>query len=270
MKIINLNTKIGYIIKQNPSALDAIVSISPKFNKLKNPLLRKLMPPRTSINMASKIGGCSINDFFDKLEPLGFNIDRNVKIDESEIEANIPEFMKNLKDESLVEFDVRKILESGEDPLFPIREKVRDLPTESILKLINTFEPIPLMELLGKQGYESYSEIAGEDLVYTYFYKSDKVKITDSQKQENNEDWDTILKKFEGKIKEVDVRQLEMPMPMLTILDELEHLPENMALFVYHKKIPVFLLPELQERKYDYRIKEISDGNVNLLIFKAS
>src|SRR5690606_24271254 len=119
---------------------------------------------------------------------------------------------------------------------------------ESILKLINTFEPIPLMELLGKQGYESYSEIAGEDLVYTYFYKSDKVKITDSQKQENNEDWDTILKKFEGKIKEVDVRQLEMPMPMLTILDELEHLPENMALFVYHKRIPVFLLPELQER----------------------
>ena len=61
-----------------------------------------------------------------------------------------------------------------------------------------------------------------------------------------------------------------MPMPMLTILDELEHLPENMALFVYHKRIPVFLLPELQERKYDYRIKEISDGNVNLLIFKAS
>ena len=90
MKIINLNTKIGYIIKQNPSALDAIVSISPKFNKLKNPLLRKLMAPRTSINMASKIGGCSINDLFDKLEPLGFNIDRNVKIDESEIEANSP------------------------------------------------------------------------------------------------------------------------------------------------------------------------------------
>lgn len=269
MKIINLNTKIGYLLKQNPKALDAIVSISPKFNKLKNPLLRKLMAPRTSISMASKIGGCSINDFFDKLEPLGFNVDRNAKLNENETETNIPEFMKNLQEDKLVEFDVRKMLEAGEDPLFPIREKVRDLPTGSILKLINTFEPIPLMELLGKQGYESYSKIAGEDLVYTYFYKSDKVKVTDSQKQENNEDWDSILNKFDGKLIEIDVRHLEMPMPMLTILDALDNLPKDTALFVFHKRIPVFLLPELQDRNYDYRIKEISDGNVNLLIFKG-
>ena len=67
----------------------------------------------------------------------------------------------------------------------------------------------------------------------------------------------------------VDVRNLEMPKPMLTILDALGHLPSETALFVYHKRIPVFLLPELKERKFDYRIKEISDGEVHLLIFKA-
>lgn len=60
-----------------------------------------------------------------------------------------------------------------------------------------------------------------------------------------------------------------MPLPMLTILEALENLPEDKALFVYHKRIPVFLLPELAERKFDYRIKEISDGEVHLLIFKA-
>ena len=56
---------------------------------------------------------------------------------------------------------------------------------------------------------------------------------------------------------------------MLTILEALEKLPSDHALYVYHKRIPVFLLPELAEKKFDYRIKEISDGEVHLLIFKS-
>ena len=66
----------------------------------------------------------------------------------------------------------------------------------------------------------------------------------------------------------VDVRQLEMPQPMMTILGAIEKLPEDKALFVYHKRIPVFLLPELRERKFDYRIKEAGANEVRLLIFK--
>jgi hypothetical protein len=66
----------------------------------------------------------------------------------------------------------------------------------------------------------------------------------------------------------VDVRHLEMPQPMMTILEAIEKLPEDHALFVYHKRIPVFLLPELRERKFDYRIKEIAPNEVRLLIFK--
>ncbi|HRU18311.1 MAG TPA: DUF1858 domain-containing protein, partial [Bacteroidia bacterium] len=72
---INANTKIATILKQHPDALDVIVSISPKFEKLRNPLLRKIMAGRTSLAIASKIGGCSVNDFFVKLQPLGFEID---------------------------------------------------------------------------------------------------------------------------------------------------------------------------------------------------
>ncbi len=59
-----------------------------------------------------------------------------------------------------------------------------------------------------------------------------------------------------------------MPQPMMTILEELEKLSANKALLVYHKRIPVFLLPELKEREFDYRIKEIAPDQVRLLIFK--
>jgi hypothetical protein len=51
-------------------------------------------------------------------------------------------------------------------------------------------------------------------------------------------------------------------------MEALEILPGGKALFVYHKRIPVFLLPELEEQKFNYRIKEISDSEVQLLIYK--
>ena len=76
--IINGDTKIAAILKQSPGALDAIVSINPKFEKLRNPLLRKLMAGRTSIRMASKMSGNPIEEFYSKLEPLGFKIDKTI------------------------------------------------------------------------------------------------------------------------------------------------------------------------------------------------
>ena len=75
MLILNAKTKISAILKQQPDALEAIISISPKFEKLRNPLLRKLMAGRASVGMASKIAGCSIQDFYNKLTPLGFHVD---------------------------------------------------------------------------------------------------------------------------------------------------------------------------------------------------
>lgn len=54
----------------------------------------------------------------------------------------------------------------------------------------------------------------------------------------------------------VDVRELSMPMPMMMILGKLDDLPEGHALFAHHKRIPVFLLPELEERGFEHRVRE--------------
>ncbi len=268
MSVINANTKISSILKQSPEALEAIISISPKFNKLRNPLLRKLMASRTSISMASKIGGCTVDDFFEKLQPLGFEIDTATQQDGADQETPVPAFMKNVKPENTVELDVRPILDAGKDPLRTINEKAMELTPGQTLKLINSFDPIPLIQLLEKQGYESYSNIIDENTVYTYFFKTDKAK-SKAKVEDTGEGWEESLKRFEGRMKTIDVRELEMPLPMLTILDELENLPADMALYVYHKRIPVFLLPELRERKFEFRTNEIGDGDVRLFIFKA-
>lgn len=269
MKTINSSTKISTLLKESPDALDAIISISPKFNKLRNPLLRKLMAARTSINMASKVGGCTVNDFFKKLEPLGFTVDDNLVDSDSSDQKLVPAFVQNIATADIVELDVRTEIGSGKDPLNLIMKAVKQMQPGQVLKLINSFEPVPLMLLLEKQGFESYAETIDDNLVHTFFHKNQATQIKEADTGKANEGWDEILQQFTGKMETVDVRQLEMPLPMLTILEALDKLPDEKALYVIHKRIPVFLLPELSERKFDYRIKEVEDGEVYLLIFRA-
>ncbi len=265
--IINTNTKIETLLKQSPGALEAIISINPKFKKLHNPLLRKLMAARTSIVMACKISGNKPEEFYAKLAPLGFEIDQDSEPDKIEERPTLPAFFTNIKPADVIELDVRPIIDAGNDPLRLITEKVKALPNGGVLKIINSFEPTPLILLLKKQGFEYYTDTINNQLVETYFYKKEGVEIS-LDETTHTTDWDNCMQKFSDRMQTIDVRNLEMPKPVLTILDALDNLPSETALFVYHKRIPVFLLPELKERKFDYRIKEVSDGLVHLLIFK--
>lgn len=265
---INGNTKIASLLKQSPDALEAIISISTKFEKLRNPLLRKLMAGRTSIAMASKMAGCCINDFFIKLQPLGFEADTTTETI-IEKKKHLPGFITSAKATQVVDLDVRPVITSGKDPLNIILEKIKTLQSGQVLKIINTFEPIPLILLLEKQGFETYTDVIDDNLIETYFYKkSPFLQPEPTNTADATKGWDEIMERFNDKLQMIDVRELEMPLPMLTILEALDQLPADTALYVYHKRIPVFLLPELTERKLGYRIHEISSNEVHLVIFK--
>jgi len=268
MEKINANTKIGHLLKAHPDALETIISIDPKFNKLRNPLLRKVLAGRASIAMAAKIAGCEVATFFNKLKPLGFEIDADT-LPIVEEKKELPAFISSLSKSKIIDLDVREDLAAGKDPLNLILAKIKSVQAGEALKVINTFEPIPLIKMLEKKGFAIYADVISPDLVETYFYKKTNETTIDVQPKEGEgSGWDDVMQRFSDKLVKVDVRELEMPQPMLTILAELEKLTEDSALFVYHKRIPVFLLPELAERKLDYRIKEISEGEVHLLIFK--
>jgi len=268
--LINQHTKIAALLKHHPGALEAIITLSPDFKKLRNPILRKLMAGRTSISMASKIGGCKPKDFFRSLAPLGFETDDTIPAgEEAELpKKSVQQFIRDIKTAHIVVLDVRELLAGGNDPLNLIQQHIKELKEGQVLKIVNTFEPTPLIMLLEKQGFKSYVDPIKNDLVETYFYKTSAVKETVPETAaDERDDWDKILKQFENRLEDIDVRHLEMPRPMMAILEKLEILPPDKALYVHHKRIPVFLLTELKDRKFDYRIK-VADSGVFLLIFK--
>lgn len=267
--IINRNTKISAILKHHPDALEAIVSLSPKLEKLRNPLLRRLMAGRASISMASNISGYSVNDFFARLKPLGFEIDNSTEFI-VEKKGKLPDFITSIRKKHIVDLDVRPVLSTGTDPLNMILEKIKTIQAGEVLKIINTFEPVPLIKLMEKKGFVTFTDIIAADLVETYFYKkSETTVVEETPLTDASKGWDEVQLRFKDKMQTIDVRDLEMPLPMLTIIEALEHLSPDAALFVHHKRIPVFLLSDLAERKFEYRIKELSENEVHLLIFKS-
>lgn len=262
---ISLDTKISALIKADSRAIDVLCELNPHFNKLRNPVLRKLFAGRVSIAEACKISGTKPEDFMMKMKGIGFVISTSVS-------KNTPSLKNTAIYDHLdaVELDVRPVLAGGQDPLKIILDAISNLTHGQSLKLLNTFEPLPLINHLSKKGFSHYTEFPETNLVITWFVKSGDFVSQNNRAVENtSQDFNSALGRFSPeKLDTLDVRQLPMPQPMISILNHLENLPKEKGLLVLHKKVPVYLLPELKEKGFIYHIRETADQTVNLLIYR--
>jgi len=265
---INNDTKLSHIFRENTDAIDAITSINKHFKKLKNPVLRKVLAPRVTIKDAAKIGNISTSEILQKLAALGFQVvydDENIEQTPSEtVDKPITDIA------NIVTLDVRPAIASGSDPFKEIMGAIKKMDDAETLEIINVFEPTPLIGILRGKGYKTWTDKIGEEEYRTYFTKDSSSThqeiVADMPIAEGS--FDEILASFGENLKEIDVRLLEMPEPMVTILRELETLPDDHVLLVSHKKIPQFLLPELKSRNYQIMSKDIEPGLVLLIIYK--
>ena len=272
---INKQTKISTLIRRNQDALEIIASISKHFNKLKNPLFRKIFASRLTVEDAARIGKCDIADIFKKLGEIGFEVENSSTVKTVKEEVNeVPQnnaILEAIKASKVTTLDVRPALANGEDPFKTIMDALDKVEAGYALEVINTFEPTPLINIVNSRGYLSMVETK-EEVVFTYFIKvfeAEEAQPNDTSIFKiSNEAFEEKRASFKNEIHEIDVRDLEMPLPMLTILKELEELKENTALYVHHKKVPQYLLPELADRKFKTWITEIDNENVKLLIHK--
>ncbi len=177
---------------------------------------------------------------------------------------------KNILDTpEIVKFDVRPILLGGVDPLQQILAKVNELADKQILELTNSFMPVPLLHLLEKKGFTHEIVLHSEKLCIVKFWKSiSEIKQNNEPKDvQDSKDWDQVFAKYANALVNIDVRQLAMPHPMISILEAIDVLGENEALYVKHHKVPLFLLPELVERKIEFRIRRVDEKEVHLILF---
>ncbi len=272
---INANTRISELIEADASVIEVLASVSKPFKRLRNPILRKIMAPRATIAEAAKMGGCTVEAVILALRPLGFEYERLVTKREEVVP--VPQWLSAAPEESVTSFDVRGIIESGTDPLREIISAFKHVPPGGVLCIVNSFVPTPLIHLLKQDKAEdSYVRKISDKEFHTYFLKkrdagTSHEDIDLAEKENGKGSFDELLSRFSPeKIKEIDVRDLEMPLPMQTILEALKNLPMDNVLFVHHKRIPVYLLEALSGKGYETHVQTIDEHNVKMVLFRQS
>ncbi len=259
-------------------AIEAIASLSKPLNKLRNPLLRKVMASRVTLKEACAMGKVSPQKMKDALLPLGIQLELSMheNFDSSALE---PSWLREATSSEITHYDVRSIIEEGSDPLKEILNKFKYIEPGKILCIHNTFVPTPLIHLLKeKLAEDSFVERKEDKLFLTYFLKKNSSleseateinKKNDTLEFHSKDSFKTILAGFsETQIKKLDVRHLEMPLPMQTILQELAVLKGEEILWVQHKRIPIYLLEEIKESNFRIDALEEGENQVQLLFRK--
>ncbi len=270
---IDSNTKISQIIRENALSIEVLASVNRNFEKLRNPILRKVLAPRVNVLQAAKMGGVHPEVLLQRLQSIGFMVDFDdlMAYEHFNISQNTPIKKENMNQKQVVTLDVRPILDSGIDPFNAIMDALKKLnPDTEQLQIINTFEPIPLLNIIKNKGYSYRTERPTAGEVHCYIYKDESASATSTPNSPTSElSYESALERFSGKMTEIDVRDLEMPMPMVKILETIEVMNADEAVFVHHKKLPQYLMPELQQRGFVYQSQVIDQDNIKLIIYKA-
>ncbi|MHB8425523.1 MAG: DUF2249 domain-containing protein [Gammaproteobacteria bacterium] len=164
--------------------------------------------------------------------------------------------------------DMREELRRGGEPLPRIMETVRQLAPGQALRLLATFEPLPLYAVLGRKGFGHQATHHGvED--WEVLFTPGTAAPEQSKGKKPHTTTTVSTTGWPAPSAFLDNRGLEPPEPMVRILDSLEHLGPGEVLEAINEREPVFLYPELEARGAAIHTDKRDDG-VHLLIRRGA
>jgi uncharacterized protein (DUF2249 family) len=164
---------------------------------------------------------------------------------------------------TFVDLDVRPLLSAGQEPFGKIMETVAALGQDEGLRLLATFKPVPLFQVLGSKGF-SYEarEIGGGDWE-VLFTPAGTVQEETPQSAPTPDDGE-----WPQPVRQMDNRELDPPEPMVRILAAVEEMKPGEVLSALLCREPTFLLPELAKRGHSWRGAFEPDGTSYRLLVR--
>ncbi|MGH8199273.1 MAG: DUF2249 domain-containing protein [Steroidobacteraceae bacterium] len=163
--------------------------------------------------------------------------------------------------------DVREELRRGGEPLPRILQAVKTLVPGQTLRLLATFEPLPLYAVLGRKGFgHSATRHGAGD--WEVLFEPQTTRSRESPANRSPAAPVASVSDWPKPSTYLDNRGLLPPEPMVRILDALEHLGAGDVLEALNEREPVFLYPELQARGAAIHTEKTGEG-VRLLIRRA-
>lgn len=170
---ITPDMKVVKLLEYYPEVEDTLMSLSPEFRRLKNPLLRRTMAKIATLRQAAKVGGVNLGEMITRLrEAAGVEVPLTGESLGDEAEPGSDERPAWWK-EPVATFDARELIETDGHPLPKVMKDLQKLNEGEVYELITPFVPEPLLDLARKKGYLVWTARAstpGE--VRSYFTRS--------------------------------------------------------------------------------------------------
>jgi uncharacterized protein (DUF2249 family) len=289
--VIQAHDRVAQVLDLDPRLVDEFVRTSSAFERLRNPMLRRTMARIVTVEQAARIAGVEPALLIERLNRVvqgsatddaaagsGTRVDENPsstgKTMSSQLAEPMPAAIRDVPADRLIDLDVRDDLRSGREPFSRIMGARRSLQPGDVLRLRAIFEPVPLYQVMARQGLDHWTERLADDDWRVWFFASDSVAADPSAAEPTGcggcgkpaAVQPAAGAPAEDDVVVLDVRGLEPPEPMARTLAALDELPPNKTLVQINVRVPQFLLPQLEERGFTWEVREQSEDLVRLFI----
>lgn len=175
---MNGNTRLSEALAANSAILDYVVSLNPHdFERLHNPILRRVMPPRITLRRIAKMVGIPEREFVAKINQLAGLPDEDEPIEphKSELLPQSspvpPDWLAGVEKESLTWVNVLPIDAEGGDPMPPINIAINGSKPGEVVGIKHKWEPQPFYDIWHARGFQFWSTQIGPDEWHIFVYK---------------------------------------------------------------------------------------------------
>lgn len=167
---ITPDSRVGELLERYPQLEDTLISISPAYESLKNPVLRRTVAKVATLRQVARVGNVPLGSLISRLREAA-----GQEPPQSTEEPAAPEGARPAwADPALVvrTYDARETIESDGHPMQQVMSDLARLKGEEVYALITPFVPAPLIDLAAGKGFLAWSAREGTEMIRTYFRKA--------------------------------------------------------------------------------------------------
>lgn len=167
--LITPDAKLGTLLERWPGVEAALLEISPHFQALKNPVLRRTVARVATLRQVSKVSGVPLGTLIERLRSAA-GLPPLAVADDAERPGERPAWADDAA--VTVRHDARAAIEAGEHPMPRVMADLAALPGGAVYLLTTPFVPAPLVDLAREKGFAAHSLTDADGVVRTYFQRS--------------------------------------------------------------------------------------------------
>ncbi|MFN8551336.1 MAG: hypothetical protein U0103_07605 [Candidatus Obscuribacterales bacterium] len=172
---MNGDTKLSVALASNPAVLDYVISLNPHdFERLRNPLMRKVMPVRITLRRIANMAGIPEQELLDNINRLAGEPLEVVDPDRAPVKVSAsqaPVWMQGVDDSQIVWVDVLEGDERLDDPMPPINTAVNTMKSGGVIGIKHKWEPQPLFDIWDLRGLDYWTKQISTDEWHIYVHK---------------------------------------------------------------------------------------------------